>query len=179
MSGPQAYTDEVYCTSMRRSGDLTTGFRAITLKKALQTARQQGTTVDIQMSPFGLLIRRDNADRKIFELPTISNMLSSLIDNLIVKYPKLSEFRAPLDRVCIILSNRSGESVYARYSPSTRRVLMTLPRVNTVCMHQIEMLNEIPMTYGIKIFDSKVPYLEFFLGKPASMLAVKARYQWP
>lgn len=178
MDGPQAYTDQAYCASMRRSGDLTTGFRAIVLKKALRTAKQDGTTVDIQLSPFGLLIRREDTDPKLFELPKISNMLSSLIDNLIVKYPKVDEFRAPLERVCTIISTRSNKNTYARYSQSNRRVLMTLPSVDTICMHQIELLAEIPSIYGIKIFDSKVPYLEFFLGKP-SISSVKTPYKWP
>jgi len=165
---------------MIRCGDLVTGYRAIALQKLLRQAKLDGTIVDIQMRPFGLLIRREDPESS--ELTKISSILSNLIDNLISRYPKLEDFRAPLERVFTILSKstKNSSSPYARYSQSTvRRIRLTLPFIDTICMHQLELLDEVPMVYNIKIFDGGFPYIEFFLGKPSAKSAEKRPYTWP
>lgn len=180
MDGPQAYTDKPYCATMIRCGDLVTGYRAIVLRQLLRQAKQDGTTVDIQINPFGLLIR--NEDLGLFELPKISSTLSDLIDNLIAKYPKLEDYRVPLERVFTILSKstKNTTSPFARYSQTTlRRIRLTLPFVDTITMQQIELLDNVPLVYGIKVFDGGFPYIEFFLGNPVSTRAEKRPYSWP
>ena len=180
MAGPQAYTDKPYCATMVRCGDLVTGYRAIAVCPLLRQAKLDGTTVDIQLCPFGLLIRHE--DRASFELPKISTMLSTLLDNLIERYPKLAEFRVPLDRVFTILSAsiKNTSSPSARYGQSSvHRIRMTLPFIDIIYMHQIELLGTTPMVYGIKIFDGGFPYIEFFLGNQSSKTAEKRLYNWP